>query len=94
MTMITLPPVMDRTTTGALVKQLDQALVAGAAITVEGRDVNRIGQSGLQLLLSAQLTAQARSAQLTVRPSQAMIGAGHVAGLADTFNWGTRRNDQ
>jgi len=94
MTMITLPNVIDRTTAGALISHLDQSLQPGKAVTVEGRDVTRIGQSGLQLLLSAQQTAITRSVTLDVHPSQAMISAAQVAGLSGALKWVGQSNDQ
>lgn len=94
MTMITLPAVIDRTTASALVSHLNQALLPGQEITVEGRDVTRIGQSGLQLMLSAQQTAMARSVAMAVYPSQAMIGAAQTAGMSDAFQWARHSHDK
>jgi anti-anti-sigma regulatory factor len=94
MHMITLPPVMDRTTAGALIGQIDTALQQGASVMIEGRDVARIGQCGLQLLLSAQLTAHTRGAEMTVQASSAMVGAAVLAGLADSLEWDGNDNDQ
>ncbi|MPT48943.1 MAG: STAS domain-containing protein [Sphingobium sp.] len=87
MTMITLPAIMDRTSADALVSHLDRSMAPGVSVILEGSDVARIGLSGLQLMLSAQQTAQARSAMLEVHPSPAMISAARVAGLAEIFRW-------
>lgn len=92
--MIILPSVIDRTTASALVSHLDQALQPGADLVVEGRDVARIGQSGLQLMLSAQHTAAARGIAMTVHASSAMFGAAQIAGLTSAFNWMGQSDDQ
>jgi len=94
MTMITLPAVIDRTTASALVSHLDKALQPGEAATIEGRDVTRIGLSGLQLMLSAQQTALARAVTMTVYPSQAMIVAAQTAGMGSAFQWAGHNHDQ
>jgi anti-anti-sigma regulatory factor len=84
---VTLPPVIDRTTAGALIAQFDAALRDVKGLVVEGRDVTRIGQSGLQLMLSLQATASAKGVALTVYPSEAMIGAAEIAGLDQGLAW-------
>lgn len=94
MNMITLPPVIDRTTAGALVAQLDTALEPGASLVLEGRDVARIGQSGLQLLLSAKLTAESRGVDMTVHASGAMAAAAELSGLSHCLAWVEHNDDQ
>jgi len=94
MNMITLPPIIDRTTAGALVAQLDTALQPGTDLVLEGRDVARIGQSGLQLLLSAKLTAETRGVDMTVHASAAMATAAELAGLSNCLAWVEHGDDQ
>ncbi|MBB6123494.1 STAS domain-containing protein [Sphingobium subterraneum] len=94
MDMIILPPVIDRTTASALLSQLDQAISGKNDVVVEGRDVTRIGQAGLQLLLSAQLTAASRGVAMTVHASHAMQAAADLTGLTQTFSWVGDSHDQ
>ena len=94
MDMIILPPVIDRTTASALLSQLDQAIDGKKDVVVEGRDVTRIGQAGLQLLLSAQLTAASRGVPMTVHASAAMQAAADLTGLTQTFSWVGDSHDQ
>lgn len=94
MNLIVLPPTIDRTTAGALVCQIERALDGSDEVVIEGRDVTRLGQAGIQLLLSAQLTAAARNVAMTVHASDAMSAAADISGLASTFSWVNDSHDQ
>lgn len=87
MTSLTLPPIIDRTTAGALSAQLAQAIARGEPLTISGHDVVRIGQCGLQLIASAQTSARAANMPVTVECSQAMMAAADTAGLREALGW-------
>jgi len=94
MGVIVLPPIMDRTISGTLVSPINAAFVDNNGFVIEGRDVARIGQCGLQLLLSALLTGRMRGSSVTIRPSQAMLRAAEIAGLEAAFGWSGDDHDQ
>lgn len=86
---------MDRTVSGALVSPINAAFVDNNnGVVIEGRDVTRIGQCGLQLLLSALSTGQMRGSSVTINPSQAMLRAVELAGLEAAFGWSGNGHDQ
>lgn len=91
---IVLPPIMDRTVSGTLVSPINAAFVDNNGVVIEGRDVTRIGQCGLQLLLSALSTGQLRGSSVTINPSQAMLRAVELAGLEAAFGWSGNGHDQ
>lgn len=82
MKVIQLPPVIDRTVAAELTPELADALGATTGVTIAAQDVRQIGQCGLQLLLSAAVTAARRSLPFEVRePSEAMQQALCISGL-------------
>jgi anti-anti-sigma regulatory factor len=91
---IVLPPIMDRTISGTLVSPINAAFVDNSGFVIEGRDVTRIGQCGLQLLLSALSTGRMRGSSVTIHPSQAMLRAAEIAGLEAAFGWSGDGHDQ
>jgi anti-anti-sigma regulatory factor len=91
---IVLPPIMDRTISGTLVSPINAAFVDNNSFVIEGRDVTRIGQCGLQLLLSALSTGRMRGSSVTIHPSQAMLRAAEIAGLEAAFGWSGDGHDQ
>lgn len=82
MKVIQLPPVIDRTVAGELTPEFADALGATTGLAVAAADVRQIGQCGLQLLLSAAVTAARRNLPFEVQePSEAMQQALRISGL-------------
>ncbi|MFA5990196.1 MAG: STAS domain-containing protein [Sphingomonas sp.] len=81
---IPLPAHCDRAAAAALVDDLNAA-IDGGPVTIDGGAVTRIGQSMMQLIISAQKTAQARGHVLEVMPSDAMRETCGMVGLGDTI---------
>jgi anti-anti-sigma regulatory factor len=77
---VTLPPRLDRSAAASLAPVIATAIRDGAVV-LDGRAVERIGQAGMQLLLSARATARAAGAVLSIEPSLAMHDAACLAGL-------------
>lgn len=82
MKIIHLPPVIDRTIAAELTPELADALGATTGVAIAANEVRQIGQCGLQLLLSAAVTAARRNLSFEVQePSEAMQQALRVSGL-------------
>jgi anti-anti-sigma regulatory factor len=79
---IMLPPVIDRTVTAELTPELTEALGTGTGILIAAGNVRQIGQCGLQLLLSAALTASRRDMAFIMQDaSEAFMNAVRISGL-------------
>lgn len=79
---VDLLPVMDRDAAGLIAAELRDALRAGGGIAIHADRVDRIGQVGLQLLLSAARSAAAADVALAIHaPSPAFLTAVEIAGL-------------
>lgn len=77
MTTVTLPPICDRAAARALYPELRDA-VGSRRLTIEGGEVERVGQAMLQLLVSA----AASEAGIALRqPSEKLEAALSMAGL-------------
>lgn len=82
MRVIQLPSVIDRTVAAELTPELADALGATTGVAVAANEVRQIGQCGLQLLLSAAVTAARRNLPFEVQePSEAMQQALLISGL-------------
>lgn len=82
MVRLRLPPVIDREAARLLAPELRAALETGGGIAVHADQVDRIGQVGLQLLLSAARSATAAGVSLAVHaPSPAFLAAVEITGL-------------
>lgn len=80
MTHISLPPIVNLAAAEALAETLR---AAAGPVTLEASGVERIGIAGLQLLLSAQVSARMAGHELTIaRPSAALKAAATTAGAA------------
>ena len=77
---IILPPILDREAAAVMLPDLRQAVDAGPVL-LDGGKVERIGQAGLQLILSALRSGPAGTAVVTC--SAALHKAATLAGLDD-----------
>ena len=81
-----LPETLGLDNAAALIAALDEKIVHNARLELDGSKVTKIGQTGLQLLLSAKLTAQNRQAIVAfVNPSQAILDVLTICGKDETL---------
>ena len=92
MTTIQLPAILDRNATAVLAPQLRLAMQDGEALVLNGDGVTRIGQCGIQLLLSAQRSALTCNTSISITASPVMTAAANLAGLENAVIW-TGSND-
>jgi chemotaxis protein CheX len=77
-----LPEIIDRSAAETLAAELSAAVTPGASIEIDGSQVSRIGQAGLQVMLSGRMTAtDCRASFDIIRPSKAFLDAAALAGL-------------
>lgn len=80
---INLPATLDRSAVEALTGELRTAIQSGEEILVDAANVDRIGQAGLQLLLSAHKSAQSAGIVFgIIKPSVAISDAAALTGLS------------
>lgn len=83
---IRLPETFDRQSIEGLAETLRTALSGTDSVTLDASDVERIGQVGLQLLLSASRTASARGVAFEIQnPSNGLCDAVQLTGLGDAL---------
>ena len=81
---LVLPSRFDRVSAAALASEFADAFGIGP-VTVDASAVERVGQCGLQLLLSARATATCRGVGFSILPSDAMRDAICLCGLEDVL---------
>jgi chemotaxis protein CheX len=80
---IILPATLDRSAVEAMAGKLRAAIESGEEIVVDAGNLDRIGQAGLQLLLSARKSADVAGIAFgIVKPSIAISDAAALTGLA------------
>lgn len=80
---IVLPATVDRAATQMIVEELRAAFARSEEIAVDAANVERIGQSGLQMLMSAKKTAASAGVGFgIVRASVAVSEAAALTGLS------------
>jgi len=84
---IQLPLTLDRSAAATFAPQIHLALQDSEQLVIDGNNVSRIGQCGIQLLLSAQQSARSCEKVILINASQMMIAAANLAGLGTTFDW-------
>lgn len=87
MAAIRLPEALDRTAIEELVATIRETFDAGSPLLLDGGNVERIGQAGLQLLLSAARTAGEKGLMFGISdPSQALTDVMALTALDSTLN--------
>jgi anti-anti-sigma regulatory factor len=83
MAALMLPKQFDRNAARTLLSELDLA-ISGDVIELDGSTVSQVGQTGLQLLLSARQTAAARGVAFKLTsPSECLTEAALLSGVAE-----------
>ncbi|MDB5686622.1 MAG: hypothetical protein JWR77_1211 [Rhizorhabdus sp.] len=84
MSVISLPPIMDRSAVTQCLEDLRAAASCGKAIEINCQDVEQIGQAGLQLLASAVRTGRDNGFELTFTGGGGGLEAtARLAGMGD-----------
>ena len=80
---INLPATVDRNAVQTLIETIKSAIDAGDEVVMDASGVERIGQAGLQFLLSAQKTAKAAGVAIRIaEPSEVLTEAAALTGLS------------
>ncbi|MEK6638572.1 MAG: STAS domain-containing protein [Pseudomonadota bacterium] len=76
MTTIILPAILDREAAQSLASEISDAITQRSHVELDGNRIAKIGQVGIQLLVSAAVTAAHRGAVVKVKnPSQILLTA-------------------
>lgn len=95
MTIITLPMVLDRQAAQSLASEISDAITQRANVELDGAPVTKIGQVGLQLLISAAVTATHRGGAVKVdHPSEALLAALNITKAVDHIDIGILNDDK
>lgn len=76
MTTIALPSILDRQAAQSLASEISDAITQGSQVELDATKVAKIGQVGIQLLISAAITAAHRGAAIAItNASECLLAA-------------------
>jgi ABC-type transporter Mla MlaB component len=93
MTTIALPSILDRQAAQSLAPEISDAITQGSKVELDAAKVAKIGQVGIQLLISAAITATHRGAAIAItNASECLLAAVKMTNAGEQIGLGNLKS--